>query len=245
MTQKKIIGIIPARFASTRFPGKPLTMIGNMSMIERVYKQALKSKKLDHVVVATDDDRIRDHVQSFNGNVVMTATDHKSGTDRCAEVIKKEKEKWDIVINIQGDEPFIDPDQIDVLISCFDDELTEIATLIKRINNEDDLANPNVVKVVINKFADALYFSRSKIPYQQNANAGFQNIYFKHIGIYGYFSSTLEEISLLKQTRLEQAESLEQLRWIENGYLIKTAVCEHESISIDTPEDLEKVKHLL
>ena len=240
MVKKKIIGIIPARYASTRFPGKPLAMIGTTIMIERVYRQALKSKMLNHVVVATDDKRIKKQVESFEGNVVMTSPDHQSGTDRCAEVIDTEKEKWDIVINIQGDEPFIDPEQIDLLVSCFDDEQTQIATLIRKISNKEDLKNPNVVKVVkdINNYA--MYFSRSEIPCDKSKSGDY---YFSHIGIYGYQAEVLEKISDLKQTRLELMESLEQLRWLENGYTIKTAISEHENVSIDTPDDLEKVKN--
>lgn len=236
---KKIIGIIPARYASTRFPGKPLAMIGSMSMIERVYKQAFKSKKLNQVVIATDDERILKHVESFKGNAVMTSPDHQSGTDRCAEIINKEKEKWDVVINIQGDEPFIDPEQIDLLISCFDDEQMQIATLIKKISNREDIKNPNIVKVVKDINNHALYFSRSEIPYNKSKDGDY---YFSHIGIYGYQADALKKISEFKQTRLEQMESLEQLRWLENGYTIKTAISDHENISIDTPEDLEKIK---
>ncbi|HKR05524.1 MAG TPA: 3-deoxy-manno-octulosonate cytidylyltransferase [Bacteroidia bacterium] len=236
---KKIIGIIPARYASVRFPGKPLAMIGNMSMIERVYRQALKSKMLNHVVIATDAEQILKHIQSFNGNVVMTSSKHQSGTDRCAEVINNEKEKWDVVINIQGDEPFIDPEQIDLLISCFDDEQIQIATLIKKISNREDIKNPNIIKVVKDIHNHAMYFSRSEIPYDKNKDGGY---HFSHIGIYGYRMDTLEKISNLRQSRLEQMESLEQLRWLENGYSIKTAISDHENISIDTPEDLEKLK---
>jgi 3-deoxy-manno-octulosonate cytidylyltransferase (CMP-KDO synthetase) len=240
--KKKIIGIIPARYASVRFPGKPLAMIGSMSMIERVYRQALKSKMLHHVVVATDDKRIKKEVESFNGNVVLTSPDHQSGTDRCAEVAGNEKEKWDIIINIQGDEPFIDPEQIDLLVSCFDDEQTQIATLIRSITNKEDLKNPNIVKVVkdINNYA--MYFSRSEIP-SDKSNSG--NYYFSHIGIYGYQADVLNKISALKQTRLELMESLEQLRWLENGYSIKTAISGHENISIDAPGDLERLIPIL
>ncbi|MEP7170089.1 MAG: 3-deoxy-manno-octulosonate cytidylyltransferase [Bacteroidota bacterium] len=239
---KKIIGIIPARYASTRFPGKPLAMIGDMSMIERVYRQALKSKRLDHIIVATDDVKIKKHVESFEGNVVMTSPDHQSGTDRCAEIINKEKEKWDVVINIQGDEPFIDPEQIDLLISCFEDEQIQIATLIKKISNQEDIKNPNIVKVVKDIKNQALYFSRSEIPFNKNKDGDY---YFSHIGIYGYRPDVLEKISEFNQTRLEKMESLEQLRWLENGYSIKIAISDHENISIDTPEDLEKIKALL
>jgi len=238
VAERKIIGIIPARYASARFPGKPLAMIGNTSMVERVYRQALKSKTLNHLVVATDDERIKLHVESFKGNVVMTSPDHQSGTDRCAEVINKADDKWDIIINIQGDEPFIDPAQIDLLISCFDDDQTQIATLIKKIVNKEDAKNPNLVKVVKNVFNYAMYFSRSEIPYNKKD----ADYFFSHVGIYGYRQDILEKISALHESRLEQMESLEQLRWLENGYSIKTATSDHENISIDTPEDLKKIK---
>jgi 3-deoxy-manno-octulosonate cytidylyltransferase (CMP-KDO synthetase) len=241
MSEKKIVGIIPARFASTRFPGKPLAMIGNMSMIMRVYHQALKSKKLNKVLVATDDERIKNHVESFNGKAVMTSAHHQSGTDRCAEVISSSNEKWNIVINIQGDEPFIDPAQIDLLISCFDDGQAQIATLIKKIIDQNDLQNSNVVKAVTGINHHALYFSRAKIPFASNSKSETEN-YYKHVGIYGYRTDVLKEISQLKQSFLEIMESLEQLRWLENGYSIKTAITEQDTISVDTPADLEKLK---
>ena len=211
-------------------------------MIERVYSQSLKSKMLNKVIVATDDERIKKHVESFKGNVVMTSRDHQSGTDRCAEAINNEKEKWDVIINIQGDEPFINPEQIDLLISLFYDEQTQIATLIKKIVSKEDIKSPNVVKVVKDINNRALYFSRSEIPYDKNRKGDYT---FSHIGIYGYRTDALEKITTLHSSRLEEMESLEQLRWLENGYAIKVAVSEDENISIDIPGDLEKVKHLL
>ncbi len=241
----KILGIIPARYGSTRFPGKPLVSINGISMIQRVYEQALKSKRLSRVIIATDDERIRKHAEEFNGEVVMTSPRHLSGTDRCAEVIRKSTDSWDAVINIQGDEPYIHPEQIDLLCSCF--ELTDVrlATLVKKINSPEELFNHNNVKVVLNKRKEAIYFSRSPIPYNRNFPEQEwlrHSIYYKHIGIYGYKTDTLAEVAALEKTNLEITESLEQLRWIENGYTIHAAVTDFESIAIDTPEDLEKVK---
>lgn len=241
----KILGIIPARYGSTRFPGKPLVSINGISMIQRVYEQALKSKRLSRVIIATDDERIRKHAEEFNGEVVMTSPRHLSGTDRCAEVIRKSTDSWDAVINIQGDEPYIHPEQIDLLGSCF--ELTDVrlATLVKKINSPEELFNHNNVKVVLNKRKEAIYFSRSPIPYNRNFPEQEwlrHSIYYKHIGIYGYKTDTLAEVAALEKTNLEITESLEQLRWIENGYTIHAAVTDFESIAIDTPEDLEKVK---
>jgi 3-deoxy-manno-octulosonate cytidylyltransferase (CMP-KDO synthetase) len=214
-------------------------------MIQRVYEQALKSKSLKKVIVATDDERIAKHVLTFNGEVMLTSPQHLSGTDRCAEIILREKEKWDAVINIQGDEPYIHPEQIDLLCSCFELKDVSIATLVKQIANIDELFNHNNVKVVLNKKREAIYFSRSPIPYNRNFPEQEwlkHSTYYKHIGIYGYRSCILNEIATLAKTNLEITESLEQLRWIENGYTIHAAITTHESISIDTPEDLEKVK---
>lgn len=240
-----IIGIIPARYQSTRFPGKPLVNIHGKSMIQRVYEQALQSTRLNKVVIATDDDRILKHVQEFKGTAVMTAPHHLSGTDRCAEVIRQEKNSdWDVVVNIQGDEPYIQPEQIDLLCSCFEKPETSIATLVKKITSPDELFNHNNVKVVMNKFGRALYFSRFPIPYNRNFPEQEwlkHSAYFKHIGIYGYRPETLLEIAELTKTNLEVTESLEQLRWIEHGYSIHAAVTTLESVSIDTPEDLDKV----
>ena len=244
----EIVGIIPARFASTRFPGKPLVDINGMTMIQRVYMQAKKSKSLSQVVVATDDQRIFDHVIGFGGEVVMTLPNHQTGTDRCREASKKINANCDFVINIQGDEPFIDPEQIDKLASCFNTKGTQLATLVKKITAIEDIFNKNIVKVVFNKNDEALYFSRSPIPHTRNFEEKdwlIHSTYYKHIGIYGYAVETLNEIASLEASSLEKAESLEQLRWLENGYRINVAITESESVAIDTPEDLLKVKYLI
>jgi 3-deoxy-manno-octulosonate cytidylyltransferase (CMP-KDO synthetase) len=240
----KTLGIIPARYASTRFPGKPLIDIAGKSMIERVYEQAKKCVQLSEVVVATDDVRIYDHVIGFHGMPVMTSPDHQSGTDRCAEVAEKHPE-YDVIINIQGDEPYIDPQQISKLISCFNDPGTQIATLIKKLSTNEELHNANSPKVIINKNSEAIYFSRSPLPHirgQEPQNWLQHFTYFKHIGIYGYRADILQQITKLPVSPLEKAESLEQLRWVENGYKIKVAETEIETIAIDTPEDLKKLK---
>lgn len=233
----KSLGVIPARFASTRFPGKPLVDIGGKTMIQRVYEQAKKSD-LNNVVVATDDERIAAEVRRFGGEYVMTASTHQSGTDRCAEVVKN-LPGYGIVINIQGDEPFIDPNQINLVYDCFKDENVQLATLIKEIHTEEELFNPNIPKVVIGHQQQALYFSRHPIPYLRDTTSSHQ--FYKHIGIYGYKTATLLEISKLKPSSLELAESLEQLRWIENGYPIQTKLTTIETIAIDTPNDLLKI----
>ncbi|KKX49968.1 3-deoxy-manno-octulosonate cytidylyltransferase [Sphingobacterium sp. IITKGP-BTPF85] len=239
----KVIGIIPARYASSRFPGKPLVGIGGKSMIQRVYEQVKNTSCLHEVIVATDDDRIAEHVKSFAGNVIMTASSHQSGTDRCAEVIAKVS-GFDIVINIQGDEPFINPLQIELLASCFDKEETQIATLVKKIHTEDELFNVNIPKVVRNIAGQAIYFSRQTIPYLrgiEQKNWLSKHSYFKHIGIYGYRTDVLKELTQLPISILEETEALEQLRWIEHGYTIQTAETEHETIAVDTQEDLERI----
>lgn len=242
----KILGIIPARYNSTRFPGKPLANINGKSMIQRVYEQCTLSKHLTKVLVATDDDRIANHIRDFGGMISMTSPQHQSGTDRCNEIIRNlTDEKWDAVINIQGDEPYIHPDQIDLLCSMFEDDQTQIATLVKKITSPDELFNHNNVKVILNKRSEAIYFSRSPIPYNRNFPEQEwlkYSTYYKHIGIYGYRSHTLNEIAALPKTNLEITESLEQLRWIENGYMIKAGITSLESIAIDTPEDILKVK---
>ncbi|MEI6594598.1 MAG: 3-deoxy-manno-octulosonate cytidylyltransferase [Bacteroidota bacterium] len=238
-----ILGIIPARYGSTRFPGKPLIDIGGKSMIQRVYEQSLKSTSLKKIIVATDDERIAEHVLNFGGEVSITSSTHQSGTDRCAEVLQNEKCEFDIVINIQGDEPFINPAQIDLLAVCFDDIEIQIATLIKKIVLEEDIRNPNIVKAIRNFKNEAIYFSRSPIPYRRNPEAEIS--YFKHIGIYGYRSDVLKEITKLPIGNLEKAESLEQLRWVENGYRIGVKETTIESLSIDTPDDLKHVEKYL
>ena len=233
----KSLGIIPARFASTRFPGKPLVDIKGKTMIQRVYEQALLSK-LDKVVVATDDERIAAEVTRFGGEFVMTASTHQSGTDRCAEVAQI-LSGYKVIVNIQGDEPFIDPTQINLICDCFTDEHVQLATLIKEIHSEDELLNPNQPKVVIGQQQQALYFSRHPIPYLRNPSQFHQ--FYKHIGIYGYKASILLEITKLPPSSLELAESLEQLRWIENGYQIQTKLTDIETIAIDSPSDLLKI----
>jgi 3-deoxy-manno-octulosonate cytidylyltransferase (CMP-KDO synthetase) len=241
-----IIGIIPARYGSTRFPGKPLVNIDGMSMVQRVYEQSAKAKKLSRVVIATDDDRIVSHVKDFGGQVIMTSPQHQSGTDRCAEIIRNDAEnKWDVVINIQGDEPFIHPEQIDLLCSLFENADTQIATLVKEIKSSDELFNHNNPKVILNKIKEAIYFSRSPVPYNRNFPEQEwikHNTYYKHIGIYGYRADVLLQISDLPKTKLEVTESLEQLRWIENAYRIRAEITSLESIAIDTPDDLLKIK---
>ena len=240
-------GIIPARYASSRFPGKPLAMIGSKTMIERVYEQAGKSLK--YVIVATDDSRIFDAVNSFGGKVIMTSPDHMSGTDRCAEAAMKITDSFginpEVVINIQGDEPFIKPEQIDQIKSCFNDNTVGIATLIRKAEPGEDIFNPNQPKVIINNSGDAIYFSRAAIPYIRDAEKNEWtkwHTYYKHIGLYAYKTEVLMKLTALPRTTLEITESLEQNRWIENGYTIRTAVTLWESIGIDTPEDLEKAK---
>jgi 3-deoxy-manno-octulosonate cytidylyltransferase (CMP-KDO synthetase) len=245
-----ITGLIPARFASSRFPGKPLALIGGKPMIQMVYEKAQQA--LDLVYVATDDKTIARAVESFGGNVIMTSVDHRSGTDRCAEAVKKLEKKFhiksDVVINIQGDEPFIKPSQISLLADCFYDYEVNIATLVKIIDNPSDLVNSNKPKVVIAENGDALYFSRAAIPFRRDTEIGqWLNTtrYYKHVGMYGYRTSTLLEISALKPSSVEIAESLEQLRWLSHGYHIRTVVTDWESLSIDTPDDLENAKVLL
>jgi 3-deoxy-manno-octulosonate cytidylyltransferase (CMP-KDO synthetase) len=245
----RFVGIIPARYASTRFPGKPLVDIGGKSMIQRVYEQV--SMVLENVYVATDDQRIYDAVISFKGKVIMTSDQHKSGTDRCYEAFSKLDEWFDVIVNVQGDEPFIQPEQILELQKCFTDADTQIATLAKRVTAKDGLEfldNPNNPKLVINRQNEAMYFSRSLIPYRRGAEVenwiGLHS-YLKHVGIYAYRSDVLRELTRLEQSPLEIAESLEQLRWLENGYRIKVGFTDVETVGIDIPEDLEKVKDLL
>jgi 3-deoxy-manno-octulosonate cytidylyltransferase (CMP-KDO synthetase) len=244
----KIIGIIPARYASSRFPGKPLVDMLGQTMIQRVYNQVKKSKRLNKVVVATDDQRIYDHVISFGGNASLTSENHPSGTDRCFETLQQQKEKFDFAINIQGDEPFIDPAQIDLLCSSISIQ-TELATLIQKIATLEQLLSVGEAKVVINKDREAIYFSRSPIPFVQKAEQKdwvSKTTFYRHVGLYAYRADILEKITQLSPSLLEKAESLEQLRWIENGFKIKTVETEmEESICIDTPEDLEKAIKIL
>lgn len=239
----KILGVIPARFESTRFPGKPLIDLAGKTMIERVYLQAKKSNALADVVVATDDQRIFDAVKAFKGEVILTSNKHQSGTDRCAEVSKK-LIGYDAIINIQGDEPLIDPKQINLVANCFNDISTELATLVKKIETQEELFNFNTPKVIINKKSEAIYFSRQVIPYLKNISSESfldHHTFYKHIGIYGYRTTTLGIVSKLKISGLEKAEMLEQLRWIENGFKIKVAITKIESLAIDVPSDVEEV----
>jgi 3-deoxy-manno-octulosonate cytidylyltransferase (CMP-KDO synthetase) len=243
----RILGVIPARYASTRFPGKALADLGGTSVIERVYRQAMKAACLSRVVIATDHEKIREHVQGFGGKIVMTRGDHPSGTDRCNEAMAQQTESYDYVINIQGDEPFIDPRQIDLLGSLLDGT-TEIATLVKSIERQEDLQSPSVVKCVFDGSGRALLFSRSPIPHVRNVPEREwlgHHRFFKHIGMYGYRSDILKRLASLPPSALEKAESLEQLRWLENGYSIKVAETTLETVGIDTPADLEKARALL
>ena len=244
----RIIGIIPARYASTRFPGKPLVDIGGKSMIQRVFEQAKKASALQEVVVATDDARIEQHVKNFGGIVVMTGNQHQSGTDRCFEAMNNFKSSSDVIINIQGDEPFIHPAQIDEVASCFRDPAVQLATLVKKIGSMEELFNKNIPKVLLNKNKEAVYFSRQTIPYIRGKKEEewlMNHTFYKHIGIYAYQSAILGKITALSPSALELAEGLEQLRWIENGYKIKVEFTDYESVAIDVPDDLEKLTKFL
>lgn len=247
--KQRFVGIIPSRYASSRFPGKPLAQIGGKSMVERVYNQV--SKVLDLVYVATDDERIFNAVEAFGGKAVMTSTNHKSGTDRVQEAYSKIGQGREIVINIQGDEPFIQASQLETLCACFDKPGTQLATLVKPFEISDGIAaltNPNSPKVVLNKQGEALYFSRSVIPYKRGAELEEwlkHHTYYKHIGLYAYRADVLKEITSLPQGELELVESLEQLRWLENGYHIQTGITKAETVGIDTPEDLQRAEAFL
>lgn len=258
----KYVAVIPARYASTRFPGKPLAMLGGKTVIQRVYEQV--SKQMDAAWVATDDARIYDHVSSWGGNVVMTSPDHKSGTDRIEEAMEKIEEMgmaYDVVVNVQGDEPFIHPEQIAAVCRCFDDEQTQIATLgIRFVPAGDEgkavtakeawqrISNANSPKIVVDNNGFAMYFSRSVIPFIRGKEemawaAAFP--FMKHIGMYAYRRNVLREVTALPQSSLEKAESLEQLRWLQNGYKIKVGETFTETVGIDTPEDLAKAEAML
>ena len=238
-----ILGIIPTRYASTRFPGKPLIDIQGKSMIQRVYEQAAASHRLTKVVVATDDRRIFDHVQSFGGQVVMTGTNHPSGTDRCLDALNQLGEDFRYIINIQGDEPFIDPVQIDTLATVLEGGETELATLIIPVDQPEVLIDMGEVKVVLNDRMEALYFSRMVIPFIKGAPQEewhLHHTYYRHVGMYAYRRDVLERVCELPVSSLERAESLEQLRWLEHGFKITCAITHHDSHCIDTPEDGEK-----
>lgn len=246
----KFIAVIPARYASTRFPGKPLAILGGKTVIERVYQQV--SKVIDEVYVATDDERIRQTVEGFGGKAVMTSPDHKSGTDRIEEAVEIIGTDADVVVNVQGDEPFIHESQIRTVCECFNDEATQIATLGKPFGRTpsdiDAIENPNSPKIAVSKNGYALYFSRSVIPFcrgKQRESWPESFPYLKHIGLYAYRREVLHEVTLLPQGELEKAESLEQLRWLENGYKIKVGTTDIETVGIDTPEDLAKAETIL
>lgn len=249
MDKGDFIAIIPARYASSRFPGKPLADIGGMTMIERVYRRVKLA--LDSVYVATDDERIAQAVKSFGGNVVITGTHHRSGTDRCYEAYNNIGSNASVVINVQGDEPFVDPKQIETIMECFEDVSTEIATLIRPFDPEqgfEALFDKNTPKVVIDNNMNALYFSRSIIPYVRNYewNEWLNHAdYYTHIGMYAYRADILKKITSLPQSSLEIAESLEQLRWLQNGYKIRTGISKCKTIGIDTPADLERARLLV
>ena len=249
MKPLRFIVIIPARYASTRFPAKPLALLGGKPVIQRVYEQV--SGVVSDVVVATDDERIYSAVEGFGGRVVMTSSNHKSGTDRCWEAYQKQGEEFDIVINVQGDEPFIAHSQLRAIMDCFNDETTDIATLVKPFTEEDGieaLENPNSPKVVLDKQSRAIYFSRSVIPYlrgEEREEWLKKHTYYKHIGMYAFRADVLRQVTSLEQSPLELAESLEQLRWLENGYKIGVGISDVETVGIDTPEDLQKAEEFL
>jgi 3-deoxy-manno-octulosonate cytidylyltransferase (CMP-KDO synthetase) len=239
-----IAGIIPARYASTRFPGKSLIDIQGKTMIQRVYEEAAKSKLLNKLIVATDDKRILDHVHAFGGEAVMTADNHPSGTDRCYDALQQLGDGYQYVINIQGDEPFIDPAQIDELAGILHDGSVELATQMIPVSNYEELFDKGEVKIVLNDKMEALYFSRMVIPFVKGVDEGEwhkHHTYYRHVGMYAYRRDVLEKITRLPVSSLEKAESLEQLRWLENGFRIKCVTTHFESHCIDTPEDVEKV----
>ena len=242
----KFIGIIPARYASTRFPGKPLALLGGKPVIQHVYEKV--AAVLEAAYVATDDERIYDAVKSFGGQVVMTRTDHKSGTDRIEEAIEKIGGEWDVVVNVQGDEPFVAKSQLDTICHCFDDPTTQIATLGKPFESMKAVQNPNSPKIVVDNMGFAMYFSRSVIPYVRGKEESSWLTHYpflKHLGIYAYRKDVLRQVTQLPQSSLEIAESLEQLRWLQNGFKIKVGTTDVETVGIDTPQDLERAEEFL
>ncbi|MBR1933998.1 MAG: 3-deoxy-manno-octulosonate cytidylyltransferase [Prevotella sp.] len=242
----KFMAIIPARYASTRFPGKPLAVLGGKTVIQRVYEQV--SSLLDEVYVATDDERILQAVEAFGGRAVMTRSDHKSGTDRIEEAAEKIGSKADVIINVQGDEPFIQPSQIETLMQLFDAPETQIGTLGKPFDAMDAVENPNSPKIVVDNRGFALYFSRSVIPFVRGRERSEwlgEYPYLKHLGVYAYRREVLREVTQLPQSSLERAESLEQLRWLQNGYRIRVGRTDVETVGIDTPEDLARAEAFL
>lgn len=242
----KFIGIIPARYASTRFPGKPLALLGGKPVIQHVYEKV--AAVLEAAYVATDDERIYDVVKAFGGQVVMTRTDHKSGTDRIEEAIEKIGGEWDVVVNVQGDEPFVAKSQLDTICHCFDDPTTQIATLGKPFESMEAVQNPNSPKIVVDNMGFAMYFSRSVIPYVRGKEKSSWLTHYpflKHLGIYAYRKDVLCQVTQLPQSSLEIAESLEQLRWLQNGFKIKVGTTDVETVGIDTPQDLERAEEFL
>lgn len=242
----KFIGIIPARYASTRFPGKPLALLGGKPVIQHVYEKV--AAVLEAAYVATDDERIYDAVKSFGGQAVMTRTDHKSGTDRIEEAIEKIGGEWDVVVNVQGDEPFVAKSQLDTICHCFDDPTTQIATLGKPFESMEAVQNPNSPKIVVDNMGFAMYFSRSVIPYVRGKEESSWLTHYpflKHLGIYAYRKDVLRQVTQLPQSSLEIAESLEQLRWLQNGFKIKVGTTDVETVGIDTPQDLERAEEFL
>ena len=240
----KFIGIIPARYASTRFPGKPLALLGGKPVIQHVYEKV--AAVLEAAYVATDDERIYDVVKSFGGQVVMTRTDHKSGTDRIEEAIEKIGGEWDVVVNVQGDEPFVAKSQLDTICHCFDDPTTQIATLGKPFESMETVQNPNSPKIVVDNMGFAMYFSRSVIPYVRGKEKSSWLTHYpflKHLGIYAYRKDVLRQVTQLPQSSLEIAESLEQLRWLQNGFKIKVGTTDVETVGIDTPRNLSNKRN--
>ena len=243
----KILALIPARYGSSRFPGKPLASVHGKPMIQRVYEQTVQA--FPNACVATDDERIYNAVKAFGGKVVMTSSSHNSGTDRCYEALanfeKESGENFDIVINVQGDEPYIRPEQLMQLGKCFEDSSVELATLVKRVKDKEELLNPNSPKVILDKESNAIYFSRTPIPYSRDIDVTDDYVketpLYRHIGLYGYRAATLAKICAMPQSFLEKTEKLEQLRWIENGLKIRVAETQYETHAVDTVEDLEAI----
>lgn len=252
MHSLNILGVIPARFASSRFPGKPLALIQGKSMIQRVYEQCMRTSIAEHIVVATDDKRIVDHVIGFGGKAIMTSAHHPSGTDRCLEAALEYSKTAvfslpDVVVNIQGDEPLIDPQNIDLLVEAFADHTVDIATLGTPFSSVEQLNSPNSVKIVRNIYENALYFSRAVVPFLRNSLQTNEDSFsfLKHIGIYGYRMQVLSQICKISPSSLETAESLEQLRWLENGYSIRVKICKSEGLCVDVPEDIQTLEQYM
>ncbi|MDR0907121.1 MAG: 3-deoxy-manno-octulosonate cytidylyltransferase [Rikenellaceae bacterium] len=246
----KFLAIIPARYASTRFPGKPLAQLGGRPMIQWVYEKV--ASEIGDTWVATDDERIEAAVKGFGGRVVMTSPTHRSGTDRsaeaCRKIVTETGTEYDVVVNVQGDEPFVSSEQLGTIRSLFDYSDTQIATLVKKFAIEEDIFNPNTPKVVLSAAGEALYFSRSVVPYLRGVEPAewqSKHVYYKHIGLYAYSVGTLFDITSLPQSPLEMAESLEQLRWLESGYRIRAGVVTSESVAVDTPADLARAEEIL